>query len=367
MEAVAQAAGDPVALRVSALQTLDRSMPFDAWCCATLDPQSMVRTSAVSEGLPTGRAAAVAANEYMAEDVLKYAELAVSEHPVGVLGAATGGRPWTSARYRDVLAPSGFEHELRAVLRSAAGHCFGTLTLLRLVGKEDFAADEVALVTEVAPVLAEALGRSLFASADADEPPTEPGAVVFGSDGELTAMTPAARPWLSAFSRPPLMQSGAVPYPLRAIALQTLASGEGAKARLPVGAGWAILHASPLADLEERLVGATVVVAPAEANEIAALAAAAFALSAREWQIAERLIEGSSTDEIARELFLSAYTVQDHVKELFRKLEVNSRSRVVARLLGRPASRRRAIPEEGPSKASTAPTSSTPSMPDRLR
>lgn len=242
------------------------------------------------------------------------------------------------------------------------GHCFGTLTLLRLVGKEDFTADEVALVTEVAPVLAEALGCSLFTSADADEPPTEPGAVAFGSDGELTAMTPAARPWLSAFSRPPLMQSGAVPYPLRAIALQTLASGEGAKARLPVGAGWAILHASPLAGVEERLVGATVVVAPAESKEVAALAGAAFALSAREWQIAERLIEGSSTDEIARELFLSAYTVQDHVKELFRKLEVNSRSRVVARLLGRPGRRWRATPEDALSKASAAPTASTRSV-----
>jgi DNA-binding NarL/FixJ family response regulator len=54
-------------------------------------------------------------------------------------------------------------------------------------------------------------------------------------------------------------------------------------------------------------------------------------LSSREWEVLDLLCERKTTDEIARELFLSAETVRSHVKAIFRKLGVNSRQDAVAR------------------------------------
>jgi DNA-binding CsgD family transcriptional regulator len=325
--AVAAAQDDPIELRRAGMHALRSVIAFDAWCCATLDPDTLIRTSAISEGLPTERSAAVADNEYAQADVLKYVDLARAARPVGALSSATADRR-DSARYREILEPSGFRDEVRAVLRTDGGRSWGTLSLVRR--DEDFGPRDLEVVEDVCGVLAEGLARSLFGGGE-EAPPTEPGALIFGATGDLVGSSAAAAPWLELLSRPPLMQSGPVPYPVRAIARHTLATAAGSRARLPVGDGWAILHASPLSG---EGTGATVLIAPAGAQEVVDLAAAAFGLTARERDVADLLIAGRSTEEIGHELHLSPYTVQDHLKELFRKLGVNSRARVVARLLG---------------------------------
>jgi NarL family two-component system response regulator LiaR len=53
-------------------------------------------------------------------------------------------------------------------------------------------------------------------------------------------------------------------------------------------------------------------------------------LTDREWEVLDLLCEGSSTDDIARTLVLSAETVRSHLKNLYRKLEVSSRDEAIA-------------------------------------
>lgn len=53
-------------------------------------------------------------------------------------------------------------------------------------------------------------------------------------------------------------------------------------------------------------------------------------LSGREQQILEHLVRGKSHKMIAGELHISAFTVSNHVKKIFRKLNVHSVSEVVA-------------------------------------
>jgi NarL family two-component system response regulator LiaR len=53
-------------------------------------------------------------------------------------------------------------------------------------------------------------------------------------------------------------------------------------------------------------------------------------LTPREWEIIDLLCEEASTDEIARGLVLSIETVRSHVKNILRKLDVNSREQAVA-------------------------------------
>jgi len=52
-------------------------------------------------------------------------------------------------------------------------------------------------------------------------------------------------------------------------------------------------------------------------------------LTAREWEVLDLLAAGGTTDEIARNLVLSTETVRSHLKNLYRKLEVNSREEAV--------------------------------------
>jgi NarL family two-component system response regulator LiaR len=61
-------------------------------------------------------------------------------------------------------------------------------------------------------------------------------------------------------------------------------------------------------------------------------------LTDREWEVLDLLSGGATTDEIAKNLVLSPETVRSHLKNLYRKLEVNSREDAV-----RAASRMRGL------------------------
>ncbi|MCU1611732.1 MAG: LuxR family transcriptional regulator, partial [Pseudonocardiales bacterium] len=58
----------------------------------------------------------------------------------------------------------------------------------------------------------------------------------------------------------------------------------------------------------------------------------AYGLTSRERDICREVIAGHSTADIAGRLFISANTVQDHLKSVFSKVGVRSRGELVARL-----------------------------------
>ena len=66
--------------------------------------------------------------------------------------------------------------------------------------------------------------------------------------------------------------------------------------------------------------------------ELAPLVADAHGLTARERTVTQLVAHGLATAEIARRLFLSPYTVQDHLKAIFAKVGVRTRGELVARV-----------------------------------
>ena len=58
-----------------------------------------------------------------------------------------------------------------------------------------------------------------------------------------------------------------------------------------------------------------------------------YGLSARERQILELLVGGSTKGEIADRLALSPHTIDGHVRNIYSKLHVNNRSGAVAKAL----------------------------------
>jgi DNA-binding CsgD family transcriptional regulator len=57
-------------------------------------------------------------------------------------------------------------------------------------------------------------------------------------------------------------------------------------------------------------------------------------LSARETELLGHLATGADTREVAARMFLSAHTVQDHLKSVFDKTGTRSRRALLARALG---------------------------------
>lgn len=61
--------------------------------------------------------------------------------------------------------------------------------------------------------------------------------------------------------------------------------------------------------------------------------AAHHALTTRETEIAEQLVQGLSTESIAKRLSIARNTVREHVKHIYAKLGVGTRAELVSRLL----------------------------------
>jgi DNA-binding CsgD family transcriptional regulator len=97
---------------------------------------------------------------------------------------------------------------------------------------------------------------------------------------------------------------------------------------------WVTLRA---ARVEKRSAGAAsiaVSIEPTPASERAALYARSAGLSERESELLTLLVAGADTRELAKRLFVSEHTVQDHLKSVFAKTGVNNRRVLVARATG---------------------------------
>ena len=115
---------DGPSLRQEVLSRLRRAIGIDAVFWATADPATVLFTGATREELAEDSTALFLKNEFLQDDVNKFATLARSRDPVNSLYAATAGEYARSPRFRDILAPMGFGDELRAAL-TVDGACSG--------------------------------------------------------------------------------------------------------------------------------------------------------------------------------------------------------------------------------------------------
>ena len=73
-----------------------------------------------------------------------------------------------------------------------------------------------------------------------------------------------------------------------------------------------------------------VIIEPAHPSTLAPLLLSSRGLTPREREVALLVLRGASTQAIAADLHLSAYTVKDHLKAIFDKLGVRSRRDLVS-------------------------------------
>jgi DNA-binding CsgD family transcriptional regulator len=305
-------------------ELLDGVVGFDGSCWHTIDPATVLITSHLTLNLPSAFPL-LAANEYLADDVNKFADLAAAPHPVGVLSQATDGQPQRSLRWQEMLRPNGFDAELRVSFVDGAG-CWGSLILVRDRGRPDFDPETMGAVERLAGTLVRGLRRTVVAQQATIEQTTEgPGLVVLDQHGQIESLTPAARHWLDHL--------GDDPPVLSAVAASAHGSGPArARVRTPTGQ-WLILHGARLdGDPQGRV---SVIIEPPRPADLAPLLVAAYGLSDREQAVTALVLQGRSTRQIARVLSISPYTVQEHLTAIFDKVGVRSRGELVGQVFFR--------------------------------
>jgi DNA-binding CsgD family transcriptional regulator len=329
---------DSQTLRMRIVKELRKAMPFGPFWTATVDPDTMLFTGSVIEGIPEHATPAFLHNEFFQDDVNKFVDLARSDVPVNSLYEATDHDMTRSPRYSEILAPLGLGDELRAALL-LDGKCWGVVCLHRRVEDPPFAPAEIALLRQVAPHAAEGLRTALlFDRMEIVAGSNGPGLVLVGDDASILATTPAAESWLAEIGDWP--DRDEAPQAVRAVAgrlwmLERAESPEAGlmpRARIRTRTGrWAVLHASRLNG--QGANGATaVIIEEAPPAEVAPLVLQAYNLTASENRVAQLVLQGHSTAEIGAALYISTLTVQDHLKSIFAKTGVNNRRSLVAKL-----------------------------------
>ena len=330
---------DAAALRGEVLRRLRRIMPVDAAFFATVDPMTVLFTSAVAEDPLAEARPLFMDNEFGRDDVNKFAALAEATDPVSSLERATRGDWQASPRYREIMNPLGLGDELRAAL-IAKKRCWGVMCLHREDASHGFDPWEIDLVRRISPHVAEGLRRAVSAgTATAARAETAaPGIIMLDTDLAVVSMSPEAQQWLAEIDDADWPGSTELPISIYATAAGLVQLQQGTAAPPPTtvrlrsrSGQWLSLHASTLHGSAAPQIG--VVIEPTPASQVSSVLLSAHGLTDAQARVAALVLRGHSTRQIVRELHISANTVQEHLTAAFDKFGVRSRRELVAAVL----------------------------------
>jgi DNA-binding CsgD family transcriptional regulator len=164
-----------------------------------------------------------------------------------------------------------------------------------------------------------------------------PATLILNGEGLPVSWTASFRDWLTV-----LPGAGeALPAAVHEIGARALRPRD-ARTRLPnhvrvrtLNGRWAAIEGALLEGSETHQVAITI--RDATAAEIFDVLCKVYDLTPRERQLVALARDGLQTKQLAQTLFISPYTVQDHLKAVFAKTGARSRGELFSRLSGRGA------------------------------
>lgn len=346
IERLAASRLDATELRLQVLEELRRVIGFEAHCWPLTDPATAAAATTLVD-LPAIDLARFLVLHHGANDVNRYTVLAMSRSRAGTLHAATGGDLAKSVHWRESLRQHGVGDELTAVFSDAYG-CWGFLEIWRDDRRRPFGPDDTALLEQTAAAATTALRRSQIAACRSAEP--TPGrdidgaaVLVLDDDLRLVSGTSAGTRWLTRLDptwAPPSPLPGFV-YALagRLIATETGLEHLPPSLRLPTCDNtWVTLRAGRLQGTDPpascwHIGTITITIETIAASDRLDLLSRTCALTNREREVLTAAAAGLPTRDLAKVLFVTENTVQEHFKSIFTKVGVNSRRELLS--LGR--------------------------------
>ena len=310
---------DVRALRTRLLGAIRRAVPFDAYAWVLTDPVTTVGSAPLA-------------------DVPSLAEL---PRLIRLRYLTAVNRLSRSLVWRELLSAYDVSDVASVVFRDRYGW-WAFLELWR-TGGGTFTREEAGFLADVAPTITAALraGQARTFAAGPDRPRLS-GPLVLQLSPELEVVRQTADTWAPLRALVPRDDDGpTVPAGAYNVAAQLLARESGVDPHPPMarvhlsGGLWLTLRAArlesafPSADRE-----IAVTIEESTPAERVGLFTRAAGLSERESELVGHLVAGEDTRAIARAMFLSAHTVQDHLKSVFAKTGTHSRRTLLARALG---------------------------------
>ncbi|QGG49579.1 helix-turn-helix transcriptional regulator [Lysinibacillus pakistanensis] len=320
-------------LMIEALRT---QINFDAYCCTLTDAHTLFSVGAVTEHSIEAIHQEIMELEYAVEDMNKYEFLVRSGQHIGRLSDSTS----QSFRYREVLEPNGFSDELRAALIYQE-QCYGFLTLFKRAESEPpfFQDEDLALIEIVMPIMGERL-KEFHHYIIEERLPTvegEQGIVIIDKELRVLSSNTKAYELLSILRKYESLTEWQVPKPIQAICASLLADSYNTNTSLIVpikDTGYIAIRASlMLTSLQEQQIA--LLINEASSREMLNFLIMAYNLTPREKEVVFEIIKGIPTKEIAFNLGISHYTVQDHLKVIFQKVKVSNRNELVWKIFSR--------------------------------
>jgi DNA-binding CsgD family transcriptional regulator len=340
VERICESAADARTLRLRLLDEIRQAIGFDSYAWLLTDPQTSVGSAPLADVPCLPELPRLIRLKYLTE-INRWTTLAGP--PVALLREATAGDLSLSLLWRDLL--SGYEvvDVASLVFRDRFG-CWGFLDLWRAGTSAPFSQAEASWLADIAGPVTAALRRSqahaFIIGTSAAVPRTGPVVLLLSAGLSVLKQTSETQDYLRILV-PPDDDRPPIPASAYNVAAQLLAAEAGvdpnppwARVHLP-GGQWLTLRAARIGDAEsgpDRDIAVTI--EQTSPPERVALFARAFAFSARESELAGHLTRGASTAEIAREMFLSEHTVQDHLKSVFAKTSTHSRRALLSLALG---------------------------------
>jgi DNA-binding CsgD family transcriptional regulator len=330
------ASGQDLFRRVS--ERLRRVVPFEGSAWFGIDPATLLAAApARVENVAPGHCDSFWAREMTVEDVLLFRDIARSEPGVDSLHHATGACPARSARYREFLAPQGYDDELRAAFRTGP-RTWGVVSMFRDRGRPAFTAREAEILRQVGPAIAVALRGFATMSVITPGDPDSPGTALYDAACRLLSFDDQAHHWLSEIAgddwrdvRPALTPVVAAVARAPMVAAGRERGPASSRVQAPSGQ-WIYVQASCLSMPDGSPGPIAVTIGPAKSSQMAPIIIEAYGLTPREQQITQAVARGMSNQDIAVALHLSPHTVRDHLKAIFVKLNVGTRGELAAKL-----------------------------------
>jgi DNA-binding CsgD family transcriptional regulator len=334
---LADARLDWVSLAQAIDEVLAGIVPFDRSCWHTVDPGTVLFTGSLNRNIGCS-GTWLATYEYLVDDVNKWWFLARSGRIAGATSLATHGDLSRSPRHRS-RESYGTGDELRVSFVSG-GTYWAAAGLIRDAGERWFTEDEVHCLASLSEPIADGFRRALLVTAPGvvDSPADGPGVVVFDRDGNPESLSPGAELWIGQMVEIPPPSTPAESKIVQAVAARARGGGPGqdplqigARSRVRTRSGsWLLLYGTRLAGGSDDRTA--VIIQPATPAAVAPLVTLAYGLSERESQLTRLCMQGLSTRQMAHDLALSPHTVQDHLKSIFAKTGVRSRSELVGQI-----------------------------------
>lgn len=340
------------------LHHLRKIIAFEAACFTSVDPSTLLSTGAVTDERIESIHHPLFINEFNTTDFNHFAHLVNSSRKAAGLYEATSAQPEQSQRFRDVLYPAGFSDELRVVLIHQR-KCWGFITLFRTSEQGVFEPTDVTLLSTLSQTIARRLCELTFSRnrrlssqemscyhnkselvEGIKTPLLEAGTLILSSNLDILSYDANGQQWLRLLRQWEHINERVLPRPIRAVcsALHTnhFSRGTHDKSKVSLTTSDGQFVTIQASKLNNSAIGQYVVhCSIAHPQHIQRLLCDAYLLSKREKQIVDQVLIGHSTKEIAATLHISTYTVQDHLKSIFNKLNIQSRRELMTLLLRR--------------------------------